>query len=148
MRLVDAGLDGKLIIADEANQLRWRPLDILRALSDRDAGVIIAGTDQLARTFTHPQIRHYLDQFRQRIGAKKILMQPIADADELAAYILVPRFPTLTKAGARRFHRKSGGNWRSALELADACARLMENENLSKLDENVVETAAAWMAGQ
>ena len=89
----------------------------------------------------------FLDQFRQRIGAKKILMQPIADPDELAAYVLVPRFENLTKTAATQFHKKSGGNWRSALELADACGRLMDNEKLTKLDARVVTTAAAWMAG-
>jgi type II secretory pathway predicted ATPase ExeA len=146
-RLVEAGLDGKLIIVDEANHLKWRSLEVLRGLSDRGAGVILSGTDLLSRTLTHPQIRVYLDQLRQRIGAKKIQMQPIAEPDELAAYILVPRFDELTKKGAARFHKISGGNWRAAGELADACARLMENENLPKLDERVVETAAAWMAG-
>lgn len=74
-------------------------------------------------------------------------MQPIAQADELAAYVLAPRFDALTLKGAKRFHALSGGNWRSASELADACERLMGNECIAKLDERVVETAAAWMAG-
>ena len=146
-RLVAEGLDGKLILVDEANHLKWRSLEVLRGLSDRGAGLILSGTDLLSRTLTHPQIRVFLEQLRQRIGAKKIQMQPIAQADELAAYVLAPRFATLTRAGAKRFHALSGGNWRSASELADACERLMENEVIAKLDERVVETAAAWMAG-
>ncbi len=147
-RLNEAGLNGKLIIVDEANHLKWKSLEVLRGLSDRGAGVILAGTDLLSRTMTHPQIRVYLDQLRQRIGAKKIQMLPIANADELAAYILVPRFPEITKKGATRFHQRCGGNWRSAGELADACERLMKNEGIARLDERVVETASAWMAGQ
>lgn len=147
-RLVTEGLDGKLIIVDEANHLKWRSLEVLRGLSDRGAGVILSGTDLLNRTLTHPQIRVFLDQLRQRVGAKKIVMQVIDDPDALAAYVLAPRFDALTKRGATRFHRLSHGNWRAALELADACARLMENEKITKLDEQVVETAAAWMAGR
>lgn len=146
-RLIEAGLDGKLFIVDEANHLRWRSLEVLRGLSDRGAGVILSGTDLLTRTLTHPQIRVYLDQLRQRIGAKKLVMKPVSSADELAAYVLAPRFPALTKSAAKQFHRVSGGNWRTATELAEACQRLIENEGLSKLDETVVQTAAAWMAG-
>ncbi|MEM7295676.1 MAG: ATP-binding protein [Pseudomonadota bacterium] len=147
-RLVGAGLDGKLFIVDEANHLRWKSLEILRGLSDRGAGVIIAGTDLLSRNFRHPQVRVYLAQLRQRIGAKKIQMGPVSDPDELAAYVLAPRFASLTKTGAKRFYNVSEGNWRAALELADACQRLMENEGIDKLDERVITTAAAWMAGQ
>lgn len=147
-RLVSEGLGGKLIVVDEANHLKWRSLEVLRGLSDRGAGLILSGTDLLSKTMAHPQIRIYLEQLRQRIGAKKIFMQPLADPDELAAYVLVPRFASLTKSGATRFHALSGGNWRNAHELADACERLMANENITKLDARVVETAAAWMAGQ
>ena len=146
-RLVNAGLEGKLIVVDEANHLKWRGLEVLRGLSDRGAGVILSGTDLLTRTLTHPQVRVYLEQLRQRIGAKQVVMQPVADADELAAYVLAPRFETLTRGGAKAFHAASGGNWRAALELADACERLMRNEGWTKLDETVVQTAAAWMAG-
>ncbi|MCF6432633.1 ATP-binding protein [Leisingera sp. MMG026] len=146
-RLVAEGLDGKLLLVDEANHLRWRSLEVLRGLSDKGAGLILSGTDLLSKTMTHPQIRIYMEQLRQRIGAKKIVMQPIAQPDELAAYVLAPRFPSLTKTGAKRFHALSGGNWRSAHELADACERLMSNEQITKLDDRVVETAAAWMAG-
>ncbi len=109
---------------------------------------MIAGTDLLAKKFTHPQIKVYLEQFRQRIGTKKVVMQPVEGAGELAAYVLGPRFGSVTKSSAEAFQRKTGGNWRFAVALADACARLMENENIDKIDARVVETAAAWMAGQ
>lgn len=140
---------GRLIIIDEANQMKWAVLELLRGLSDiGGAGLILVGTDILAKRLVEARVRVYLTQLRQRIGAKKVLMLPITDDGELAAYVIAPRFGAVTKATARRFRILSKGHWRSALELADACERLMKNENIDKIDERVVETAAAWMAGR
>ncbi len=139
---------GKLIIIDEANQLKWATLEKLRGLSDiGGAGLILAGTDILAKRLIEARVRVYLAQLRQRIGAKKVLMKPITDDAEFAAYVIAPRFGQVTKGTAKRFRILTQGQWRSALELADACERLMANEGLSKIDERVIETAAAWMAG-
>jgi DNA transposition AAA+ family ATPase len=140
---------GKLIIIDEANQMKWAVLELLRGLSDiGGAGLILVGTDILAKRLVEARVRVYLTQLRQRIGAKKVLMQPITDDGELAAYVIAPRFGPVTKTTAKRFRLLSKGHWRSALELADACERLMKNENIDKIDERVVETAAVWMAGR
>ncbi len=148
-RLVHCDLTGRLIIVDEANHLRWGALETLRSISDiGGAGLVIAGTDLLAKKFRHPQIRVFLEQFRQRVGTKKVAMQPVTEPAELAAYVLAPRFGPVTKTSAKAFLRKTGGNWRFAVALADACGRLMENEGIARLDERVIETAAAWMAGQ
>lgn len=147
--LIRSGVEGKLIIVDEANHLKWGALEMLRSISDiGGAGLVIAGTDLLAKKFTHPQIRVFLEQFRQRVGTKKVVMKPVVDAAELAAYVLAPRFGKVTQTSAKAFMKKTGGNWRFAVALADACDRLMANENIVKLDDQVVETAAAWMAGQ
>lgn len=140
---------GKLIIIDEANQLKWVTLEKLRGLSDiGGAGLILAGTDILAKRLVEARVRVYLTQLRQRIGAKKVLMKPISDDAELAAYVIAPRFGEVSKRTARRFRIISRGEWRSALELADACERLMKNEGIDKINERVIETAAAWMAGR
>lgn len=141
--------DGRLILIDEANHLDWHALELLRALSDiGGAGVVLVGTDMLAKRLNDARVRVYLTQLRQRIGAKKIMMTPIADADEIAAYVLGPRFGKVAKSAARRFLGVSGGYWRAALELADACERLIKNEeSVTALDERAVETAAAFMAG-
>ncbi len=148
-RLIRCGVGGRLIIVDEANHLKWPTLEMLRSISDiGGAGLVVAGTDLLAKKFTHPNIRIFLEQFRQRVGTKKVVMQPVTEAGEMAAYVLAPRFGQITKVSANAFLRKTGGNWRFAVALADACARLMENEGIAQLDERVVETAAAWMAGQ
>jgi DNA transposition AAA+ family ATPase len=142
-------VDGRLIIIDEANQMKWPVLELLRGLSDiGGAGLILVGTDILAKRLVEARVRIYLAQLRQRIGAKKVLMQPITNDGELAAYVIGPRFGQVNKATAKRFRILSRGEWRSALELADACERLMANEGLDKIDERVVETAAAWMAGR
>lgn len=147
-RMIGVGLDGLLITADEANHLSWDVLEVLRGLSDRGAGVIFVGTGVLSRTLNLPQVKIYTAQIRQRIGAKHIIMKPVGNADELAAYVLAPRFEAVTRTGAIRFYECTGGNWRSAVELADACERLMTNEKVTKLDDQVVATAAAWMAGE
>lgn len=147
-RKIKAECDGVLLIIDEANQLLWSTLEKLRGLADiGGAGLILCGTDILAKRLIEARVRVYLTQLRQRIGAKKVLMQPITDDAELAAYVISPRFGQVSKATAKRFRIISQGHWRSALELADACERLMKNENIAKLDERVIETAAAWMAG-
>lgn len=148
-RLIRHGTEGKLIIIDEANHLRWPTLEMLRSISDiGGAGLVIAGTDLLAKKFTHPQIREFLEQFRQRVGAKKVVMHPVQEPAEIAAYVLAPRFENITKDMAKVFLNKTGGNWRFAVSLADACAHLMQSEGIEHLDERVIATAASWMAGE
>lgn len=148
-RLIRHGTEGKLIIIDEANHLRWPMLEMLRSISDiGGAGLVIAGTDLLAKKFTHPQIREILEQFRQRVGAKKVVMHPVQEPAEIAAYVLAPRFENITKDMAKVFLNKTGGNWRFVVSLADACAHLMQSEGIEHLDERVIATAASWMAGE
>ena len=148
-RIIRHGTEGKLIIVDEANHLRWPTLEMLRSISDiGGAGLVIAGTDLLAKKFTHPQIREFLAQFRQRVGAKKVVMEPVQDHLEIAAYVLAPRFDGISKNVAKLFLSKTGGNWRCAVSLADACAHLMQCEGIERLDERVMGTAATWMAGE
>lgn len=147
-RKIKDDCDGRLIIIDEANHLTWGTLEKLRGLSDiGGAGLILCGTDLLAKRMADARVRTYLAQLRQRIGAKKVAMSPMTDDAELAAYVITPRFGNVTKVTAKIFRQKCKGNWRSALELADACQRLMENEGIKHLDQTVVETAAVWMAG-
>lgn len=141
-------LEGQLLIVDEANHLKWAQLEILRCLSDQGkCGLIIVGTDILSRTIAAATVSTYLAQLRQRIGAKRIVLGPMASDEEVAAYCITPRFGTVSRKTAAQFRKLTGGYWRSALELGDACARLMQAEAIEKLDETVVQTAAAWMAG-
>jgi type II secretory pathway predicted ATPase ExeA len=143
-----AAVEGRLIIVDEANHLKWAQLEILRSLSDLGrCGLVIVGTDILSRTITSAGVSTYLAQLRQRIGAKRIVTGPIGSDEELAAYCIQPRFGPVTRKTAAAFRKITGGFWRAALELGDACERLMQAEGIEKLDETVVQTAAAWMAG-
>lgn len=143
-----AALEGRLIIVDEANHLKWAQLEILRSLSDLGrCGLILVGTDILSRTITSAGASTYLAQLRQRIGAKRIVTGPISSDEEIAAYCINPRFGAVSRKTVAQFRKTTGGYWRSALELGDACARLMQAEGIEKLDETVVQTAAAWMAG-
>lgn len=146
-RLVQV-LDGRMIIVDEANHLKWAQLEILRSLSDIGrCGLVIVGTDILSQRLAQASTSTYLAQLRQRIGAKRVVMGPFATDDELAAYCIAPRFGKVSRKTAAQFRKLTGGFWRAALELGDACQRLMQAEALDTLDEAVVQTAAAWMAG-
>ncbi|MDO5606003.1 MAG: ATP-binding protein [Paracoccus sp. (in: a-proteobacteria)] len=143
-----AALEGRLIIVDEANHLKWAQLEILRSLSDLGrCGLILVGTDILSRTIASATVSTYLAQLRQRIGAKMVATGPLTSDDEIAAYCVVPRFGKVSRSVARQFRKLTGGYWRAALELGDACERLMKAEGIDKLDEVVVQTAAAFMAG-
>lgn len=141
-------LEGRLIVVDEANHLKWAQLEILRSLSDLGkCGLVLVGTDILSRTIAAAAVSTYLAQLRQRIGAKRVVTGPIKSAAEMVGYCLQPRFGPVSRSVAKRFLVLTGGFWRSALELGDACERLMKAEGIEKLDEKVVQTAAAWMAG-
>ena len=67
--------------------------------------------------------------------------------EEVAAYCITPGFGGVSRETAAQHRNLTGVYWRAALELGDACARLMQAEGIEKLDETVVQTAAAWMAG-
>lgn len=143
-----AALEGRLIIVDEANHLKWKQLELLRSLSDLGkCGLIIVGTDILSRTIAAATITTYLAQLRQRIGAKRVVLGEMSTDEEVLAYCIAPRFGKVSRKTATQFRKLTGGFWRAALELGDACERLMKAENIEKLDETVVQTAAAWMAG-
>ncbi len=139
----------KLILVDEANHLNWKVLERLRALSDLGGcGLILSGTDILERRFKDPRIQVYLRQMTDRIGAKRISFAPIGNDEEIVAHVIQPRFGAVNKKTATRFRVVCKGYWRGALELGDACERLMKTQNLTTLTVEVVNTAGALMAGQ
>lgn len=143
-----AACSGMLILVDEANHLPWAMLEKLRALSDLGgAGVVLCGTDLLSRRFNDGRVEIYLRQLASRIGAKRVVIDKIRTEAEMLNYVLAPRFGSITKKTAHRFRVDCGGNWRTALELADTCERMMQANEIEKLDHTVVETAAALMAG-
>lgn len=138
---------GRMIIIDEANHLAWKVIEPLRIFVDEGgASLLLIGTDLLARTFNDARSQVYLAQMRRRIGAKRVRFEPISDVKELAAYILQPRFGGVSQKTAETFMKLSGGLWGEALELADACDRVMKAENITKLDDRLIRTAGAWMA--
>lgn len=97
-RMIGGPVEGCLIIIDEANQMKWPVLELLRGLSDiGGAGLILVGTDILAKRLVEARVRVYLAQLRQRIGAKKVLMQYFKDNLEITSYIIAPRFGQVTK---------------------------------------------------
>ncbi len=140
---------GKLILVDEANHLSWQVLEKLRSLSDLGrCGLILCGTDILARRFKNARVEIYLRQLADRIGAKRVLFERMRTEEEIVAHVIQPRFGAVNKGTAHRFRVTCKGYWRGALELADACERIMKSQGLEVLKRDVVEAAAAQMAGQ
>ena len=141
--------EGKLILVDEANHLSWQVLEKLRSLSDLGrCGLILCGTDILARRFKDARTQVYLRQLADRIGAKRVSFTPMRSDEELVAHVINPRFGAVNKGTATRFRVTCKGYWRGALELADACERLMQSQSLTTLNKDVVVAAGALMAGQ
>jgi DNA transposition AAA+ family ATPase len=138
---------GRLIVIDEANHLRWNVIEMLRIFIDEGfAGLILVGTDLLDQTFRSARTEIYLAQMAQRIGTKRVMVKPLQSAQEIAAYVITPRFGAVSAKTATAFLKVSKGNWRNAIALADACERVMRDSEISKIDEQLVQTAGAWMA--
>lgn len=138
----------RLIILDEANHLGWRPLEAVRYLADElGYGVLLVGTDLLDRPFSHPQTKILLAQFTSRIGSKRLVFKPLAH-DAIARYVLAPRWGELPKAVVRVFHDECKGYWRDALALAEACGRVIDMKQADGLSTEVVQAAAAYLAGR
>jgi len=146
-RLKDCSKD-VLILVDEANHLPWAMLEKLRAIADQGgAAVILCGTDILARRFNDGRVEMYLRQLASRIGAKRVVIDKIRTEKEILNYLLAPRFGSITKKTAHRFRVDCDGNWRTALELADTCDRMMQANETAQLDHEIVSAAAQLMAG-
>lgn len=140
---------GLLIIIDEANHLTWQVLEKLRSLSDLGGcALILCGTDILARRFKDARTQVYLRQLADRIGAKRVIFDRMRSDEEIVAHVIQPRFGAVNKGTATRFRVLSKGYWRGALELADACERLMQAQGLDTLKKDTVDAAGALMAGQ
>ncbi|WP_423395603.1 AAA family ATPase [Burkholderia sp. LMG 21824] len=138
---------GKLLIVDEANHLRWQQLEALRYLADEaGTGLLLIGTDLLDRPFRDSRTNILLAQLASRIGGKRIRFSHFTDMDEIVVHVLQPRFGSVSKTVAQMFFRKSGGFWRDAAELANACERMMQANGKEALTAEIVKVAAEWMA--
>ncbi|HIE0070017.1 TPA: AAA family ATPase [Pseudomonas aeruginosa] len=147
IRQVRPCVRARLIIVDEANHLKWPQLEGLRFLAD-EAGMalLLMGTDIMNRQFRTPQTGIYLAQLASRIGAKTLHLTRMRRIDEGLAYVLQPLFGQVERATAKRFMQVSQGYWRDCIELAQACQRLMAPQGLTRLNTDIVDTAALWMA--
>ena len=138
---------GRLIIIDEANHLHWQHLEMLRYLPDEaGAGLLLIGTALLERPFRDGRTAVLLAQLARRIGAKQLRIAAMTGPEEIAAWVLQPRFGKVGRATAQAFYRTSQGYWGEAAELAAACRRVMTVEKLPVLNQTVVEAASRWIA--
>lgn len=138
--------DGRLIILDEANHLRWQHMERLRYLSDESgAAILLIGTDLLHRTFQDGRNAVYLAQLARRIGTKQVVLSRM-DAKQTAAYVLMPRFGPVKHETGKEFHQHAKGYWGEAAELADGCQRIMSANAISELSPPVIQAAVRWLA--
>lgn len=134
-----------LLVLDEANHLRWQHLERLRYLSDEcGLGLILVGTDLLARTFKDARNGVYLAQLARRIGTRQVRMGKLT-AKQTAGYVLQPRFGAVDKDLATYFHSHTRGFWGESIELADGCARVIA-ANEQPFNRATVEAAIADLA--
>lgn len=140
-------VQGRLVIIDEANHLKWPQMEGLRYLAD-EAGMalLLVGTELMNRPFRTPQTGIYLAQLASRIGAKTLRLTRMRRIEECQGYVLQPLFGQVERGVAKRFLHVSQGYWRDSLELAQACQRLMSAHAIAQLTLEVVETAAQWMS--
>lgn len=138
---------GKLLIVDEANHLRWQQLELLRYLADEAGmGLLLAGTELMNRPFSDGRTATLLAQLASRIGAKRVHFGRLTVLEEVTGYMVQPHFGRVDKATAQAFSRHARGYWRDGAELAAACRRVMQVQQLDKLSADVVSAAANWMA--
>ncbi len=137
----------KLILVDEANHLRWHHLEKLRYLADEgSAAILLVGTELQTLPFKDNRTRTYLAQMARRIGTKQMTTAVMTKIDEIGAYVLKPRFNQISKEAAKQFKEYCGGYWGEAIELVEACERIMHTNNIDQLTLNVVESAHVSLA--
>lgn len=143
------GAGRPLLVIDEANKLRWEALEMARYLCD-EAGwaVLLVGTELYERKFLDARTRPLLLQLGGRIGAKRVRMTPLDKADTVV-YVLKPRFGDVSGEVATKFWQGCRkGNWREAIELAEACRRVMRVNEVGALTPAVLEAALGWAANR
>lgn len=144
---IAARVQDRLVVIDEANHLSWQHMEQLRYLPDEaGAGLILIGTDLLERPFRDGRTVTLLAQLARRIGAKQLRMTAMSSPTEIAAYVIQPRFGKTSKTTAKVFYSTCKGYWGEATELADACERVMQVEQVTALNETVVQAASRWIA--
>lgn len=147
MSRVETLVQGKLLIVDEANHLRWQQLEMLRYLADEAGmGLVLVGTELMDRPFTDGRTATLLAQLASRIGAKRVRFEPLTALEEVAGYFIQPHFGKVDKATTKAFAQYSKGYWRDSAELAAACKRVLAVQQLDKLTADVVIAAANYMA--
>ncbi len=136
-----------LLVVDECNSITWRILERLRYLADECGwAVLLVGTELYTNQFADARTKPLLKQLGRRIGAKRVKLKHL-DRAETLKYILKPRFGEVDKEVLTKFWggcRK--GNWGEAVELANACKRVMDANNKTLLGMDVLNAAMADQA--
>ena len=135
----------RLIVVDEANHLSWQCLEALRYLPDEhNAALVFTGTPIFTETLSKAQNRVLMAQLVRRIGAKRVVFDALG-LEAIGEYVIGPRFGEVNKTIAKKFQTYSGGYWGEAVELADACTRIMAQNQQQKLTETIVDSAGHYL---
>jgi len=136
-----------LLVVDECNKATWRNLETLRYLADECGwAVLLIGTELYTKQFADARTLPLLRQLGRRIGSKRVILKHL-DRAQTITYIIKPRFGEVNVKTATNFwHACRKGNWGEAVELADACRRVMDSNDLNALDDQVLNSALASQA--
>lgn len=137
-----------LLIIDEGNAGTWNLFERLRHVADECGfAVLLLGTELYTQQFKDARTAPLLLQLGRRIGAKRVKLKHM-DRAETLVHVIKPRFGDVDLKVATEFWKACRkGNWGEAVELADACKRLMEaNPQYTQLNQIVLNSAMADLA--
>jgi DNA transposition AAA+ family ATPase len=129
---------GRLLIVDEAEQLPYKALEMLRRLHDKTGiGVLLTGMPKLLANLRGR--RGEYAQLYSRIGLA-VKLQPLADAD--TALIIGRLLPKCPDKVQKAFGREAAGNTRRLFKIIARSKRVAQINN-REVDEDIVRHAAS-----
>jgi len=129
---------GRLLIVDEAEQLPYKALEMLRRLHDKTGiGVLLTGMPKLLTN-----LRGHRGEYAQlysRIGLA-VKLQPLTDAD---ATMIIGRFlPKCSEKVQNALSREAAGNTRRLVKIIKRSKRVAQVNN-REIDDDVVRHATS-----
>ncbi|MCL2268575.1 MAG: AAA family ATPase [Chitinispirillia bacterium] len=131
---------GRLLIVDEAEQLPYKALELLRRLHDKTGiGILLTGMPKLLANLKG--LNGEYAQLYSRVGiAIKLIALKEKDTSAILAVLLPDCGETLHKA----FHRESAGNTRRLFKIVTRSQHIAKINNMA-IDESVIEAAGKFV---
>jgi DNA transposition AAA+ family ATPase len=131
---------GRLLIIDEAEQLPYKALEMLRCLHDKTGiGVLLTGMPKLLANLRGNKGEYA--QLYSRIGIA-VKLSPITDKDTAA--VMAKLLPDAGEHIRKLFHKEAAGNTRRLCKMVTRSKHLAHTYK-TKVTEEVVRTAAGMV---